>query len=167
MALTVETLIRRPITPEDMDLLETIYASTRELEMAIVPWSNEEKAAFLHMQFEAQHRHYQMFFPSAQYLLLFDGDVPVGRIYLDRRGREMHVMDIAILPPFRNQGLGTALIREVMDNAFADGMSVGLHVENFNPARRLYDRLGFLPVGEDGVYIRMTANAPAGQSSPS
>jgi ribosomal protein S18 acetylase RimI-like enzyme len=162
MSLTVDMLTRRPITPDDIPLLETIYASTRELEMAIVPWSEEEKAAFLHMQFEAQHRHYQTFFPDAQYLLLFDRDVPVGRIYIDRRGREMHVMDIALLPPFRNQGLGTALMREVMESAFASGQPVGLHVENFNPARRLYDRLGFLPVAEDGVYIRMLATAPEG-----
>ena len=161
MALTVDSLTRRPITPDDMALLETIYASTREIEMAIVPWSDQEKAAFLRMQFEAQHRHYHTFFPNAQYLLLFDGDVPVGWIYLDRRGTEMQVMDIAILPPYRNQGLGTALMREVMDKAFAEGLSVGLHVENFNPARRLYDRLGFLPVSEDGVHIRMTATPPS------
>src|SRR3569833_2975733 len=157
MALTVARLTRRSITPEDVPLLERIYATTRAQEMAMVPWTAEQKTAFVHMQIEAQHRHYLTFYPYGRYELLFDGNDPGGRLYVDRRVDEVCVMDITLQPEYRGQGLGTALMREVVDAAFADGLPVGLHVEGFNPARRLYERLGFVDVGEEGIYHKMRA----------
>lgn len=146
---------RRPIRDEDLPFLRRLYASTREEELAVLDWSEEEKASFLAMQFEAQHRHYQQHFPDARFeLLLLDGE-PIGRLYVDRHEEEIRLIDIALLPDQRGKGMGTPLIQELLDEAEAGGRSVRIHVERFNPALRLYERLGFRKVEDVGVYFLM------------
>lgn len=145
----------RPATGEDEDFLRCVYATTREVEMAIVPWDEGQKSAFLDMQFRAQHTFYHAEFPDANYDVIEHDGVGVGRLYVDRRSSDIRILDIAILPDSRNGGVGTFLIREIMAEAAAANKTVSLHVETFNPARRLYDRLGFLPIGDDGLYVLM------------
>ena len=63
------------------------------------------------------------------------------------------VNDIALLPEWRGQGLGHQVLQHLMTEARAQGRSVTIYVEAGNPARRLYDRLGFLPEGQrEGVH---------------
>jgi ribosomal protein S18 acetylase RimI-like enzyme len=95
------------------------------------------------------------------------GDDPVGRLYLDRGGREYRVIDIALLPEQRGQGLGGALLRDLMDDAAASGKGLPIHVEKSNRALRLYRRLGFVTVGDRGVHciMRWTAPAPVNTAS--
>ncbi len=145
----------RPIRPDDEALLFQIYASTREEELAPVPWTAAEKDAFLRMQFNAQHRYYQDQFPDASYRLILLGDLPAGRLYLHRQEDELNIIDIALLPAYRNAGLGTRLLREVFAEADAAGKPVRIHVERFNPALRLYERLGFSRIADTGVYFLM------------
>ncbi len=64
-------------------------------------------------------------------------------------------MDIALLPEHRGRGIGTRLVQDVLDEARASGRSVSLHVEETNPAKRLYERMGFVDVEDRGVYILM------------
>jgi ribosomal protein S18 acetylase RimI-like enzyme len=64
-------------------------------------------------------------------------------------------MDIALAPGFRGRGIGTRLLRSLMDEADASGRKLSIHVEMNNPARSLYDRLGFRPAGEQGIYVLM------------
>jgi ribosomal protein S18 acetylase RimI-like enzyme len=64
----------------------------------------------------------------------------------------LRVIDIALVPECRGQGIGTALIRSLMAEARAGGADVTLYVERFNPAFRLYTRLGFEPVEDGPVY---------------
>jgi ribosomal protein S18 acetylase RimI-like enzyme len=62
-------------------------------------------------------------------------------------------VDIALLPAFRNQGLGGSLITAVQKMASEEGLlTVSIHVECSNPALRLYERLGFRLVETRGVY---------------
>jgi ribosomal protein S18 acetylase RimI-like enzyme len=70
-------------------------------------------------------------------------------------------MDIALLPPFRGQGIGAGLLRPLLAEGADAGRSVSIHVEQSNPAMSLYRRLGFVPVGEHGVYILMRWTAPS------
>jgi ribosomal protein S18 acetylase RimI-like enzyme len=62
-------------------------------------------------------------------------------------------MDIALAPPFRRRGIGTALLDALIAEAQASGRTLSIHVETNNPARRLYERLGFAKAGEHGVYL--------------
>ena len=145
----------RPIRPEDEPFLLRVYASTRAEEMAIVPWTDAEKDAFLRMQFAAQHRHYQQHFAAAAFEVLLRDGVPIGRLYVDRSRDEIHIIDIALLPEHRRAGLGTAILRELLDEAARASKSVRIYVEHANPARRLYERLGFTVIDDTGVYVLM------------
>ena len=149
-------VIRRTSTPDYQDFQRRVYATTREEEMAIVDWSAEQKQSFLDMQFRAQDTYYHTQFPNAQYDILERNGEPIGRLYTDLWPTELRILDIALLPQFRNMGIGTALIKAQMQEAATAGVPLTLHVETFNPARRLYDRLGFTEVQVDGIYILMT-----------
>jgi ribosomal protein S18 acetylase RimI-like enzyme len=78
---------------------------------------------------------------------------PAGRLYLYRQAEDWRIMDIALLPEFRNRGFGTALLDSLIAEADAAGVKVSIHVEVFNPARKLYQRLGFRQAAERGVYL--------------
>ena len=101
----MSTLSLRPIQPGDEPFLYRLYASTRAEEMALVDWSDEQKRAFLRMQFDAQHRFYIERFSSARFdVIELDGS-PIGRLYLDRRDNEIRVIDISLLPEHRGKGI--------------------------------------------------------------
>ena len=90
--------------------------------------------------------------------------MPVGRLYVDRWPREVRIVDISLLPEHRGRGLGGALLAAVFAEADAAGKPVSIHVERFNPALRLYTRLGFAFREDKGVYLllqRPIGGAPA------
>ena len=145
----------RPIQPDDTAFLREVYASTRTEELALVNWSDAEKSAFLQMQFNAQHQHYQQQFPTADFLVVLLDAHPIGRLYLARLPDEFRIIDIALLPPHRRAGLGTRLIQNILSEASVAGKPVRLHVERFNPALRLYQRLGFAVVEAGPIHLLM------------
>lgn len=149
----------RPVTEADLPFLYRVYASTRADELAPLPWSADQKAAFLTMQFRAQHADYQRNYPGAERLVIVRGCEPIGRLYLERGGREYGVIDIALLPEHRGQGLGAAIMRDLQDEAGAAGKPLSIYVEKFNPALRLYRRLGFETIEDKGVYDLMRWSA--------
>jgi ribosomal protein S18 acetylase RimI-like enzyme len=162
---TVPAIALRPVEPQaDHELLVAVYGSTRELELAPVPWTRAEKDAFIRMQFAAQDQHWREMRPGARFdVILLDGE-PAGRIYVDRREDEIRIVDIALLPAQRNRGIGRALICELIEEAHARGVPVTIHVERGNPARRLYERLAFTQISTTSVYdlleCRPTASEP-------
>lgn len=133
----------RPATDGDRPFLLAVYVSTRTDELAVVPWTDEQKDAFLRMQFEAQDSWYRQIYPEAEFLVVLHGGDPVGRLYLARGGAEIRIVDIALLPEYRGNGIGSRLLEDILAAADRDGLPVTLRVEPWNPARRLYDRLGF------------------------
>jgi ribosomal protein S18 acetylase RimI-like enzyme len=151
----------RPVATADLPFLYQVYASTRAEELAAVPWSDEQKAAFLTMQFRAQHADYERNYSSADRHVILHGDEPVGRLYVDRGEREHSVIDIALLPEHRGRGLGAAIMRDLQDEARSGGKLLTIYVEKFNPAMRLYRRLGFRTIEDKGVYdlMRWTAES--------
>jgi GNAT superfamily N-acetyltransferase len=151
----------RPITPEDDSFLADLYASTRAEELAVTGWSDEEKAVFCRRQFDAQSTHYRENYPGASLQVIEREGVPIGRLYVARWEREVRIMDIALLPGHRRSGVGTQLLRELQDEARSAGKSLSIHVERFNPALRLYERLGFQMVEDKGVYLLMEWRAAA------
>jgi ribosomal protein S18 acetylase RimI-like enzyme len=151
---TCEIALRRS-TVADRALLEAVYGSTRDAELALVPWGAAAKRAFIAQQFAAQDEHYRTHYPGATLdVIEVDGE-PAGRLYVHRGQTDIRIMDIALLPQFRGRGIGTRLVRELLEEARASGRSVSIHVERGNPARRLYERLGFHAVREHGIYVLM------------
>lgn len=144
-----------PITPADQEFLFSVYASTREEELRVVDWPPAEKIAFLHQQYDAQHHHYQTHYAAAQFWIVHVEGTPAGRLYLETREVELRIIDISLLPAYRNLGIGSELLNRILTDAHASGCNVSIHVEMNNPALRLYQRLGFVPLEENGVYLLM------------
>ena len=149
----------RPITPKDDAFLAGLYASTRAEELAVTGWSDEEKAVFCRRQFDAQAAHYRENYPGASLQIIEKAGVPLGRLYVAHWEREIRIMDIALLPEHRGSGIGTQLLRELQDEARSAGKTLTIHVERFNPALRLYERLGFRQLEDKGVYLLMSWGA--------
>jgi ribosomal protein S18 acetylase RimI-like enzyme len=82
-------------------------------------------------------------------------DQPAGRLYVDRREKEIRIVDIALLPEFRGRGIGTSILQNLIAEAGTAGQTLTIHVEQHNPAMRLYQRLGFRMIGEVGIYHLM------------
>lgn len=143
----------RACQPADEAFLLQVYGSTRMQELAVLDWTAEQKDVFIGMQFQAQARHYQEHYPGAEFSVIEVNGEPAGRFYLFRQVEDWRIMDIALLPEFRNRGLGTRLLTVLLAEADGAGVKVSIHVEVFNPARRLYERLGFRQVAERGVYL--------------
>lgn len=157
-AMSAPAISLRPASDADRALLLAVYASTREQELALVPWSEQQKAAFVAQQFDAQDRHYRAQYTEGMTydVVLVDGE-PAGRLYVGRWPGELRIVDVALLPAARGAGVGTRLLRALLDEAAADGRSVTIHVEPANPAKRLYERLGFELVSDGEIYQFMRA----------
>lgn len=150
----------RTVAEDDRGFLFRTYASTRAEELAPIPWTDAEKHAFLRQQFEAQDLHYRTHYPAAEWLVVLEDGEPIGRLYVDRSANGLRVMDIALLPERRGRGIGRHLIEELQAEAAGSGLPVTLHVEADNPAQRLYARLGFRFVEDEGVYQRLEWRPP-------
>lgn len=148
-------LALRPEREDDVDFLHRLYASTRTDEMALVDWTAQAKAGFLRAQFEAQHGYYLEHYRESRFDVIEQAGVAIGRLYVARRADDVRIIDIALLPEHRGHGLGGGLLRALLDEAAAAGKSVSIHVEVYNPALRLYERLGFKPRGEDNGVHRL------------
>ncbi len=152
----------RPVTASDTAFLQRVYASTRTEELALTDWSDEQKEAFVRMQFEAQDAYYREHYVGASFEVIEVDGVPAGRLYVHRRTAEIRLMDITLLPEFRGGGAGTALLRGLMAEAETAGKSLTIHVEMYNPALRLYEKLGFVASATDrGPYLFLEWRPPA------
>ena len=159
LELTDPTLNLRPIQPADMDKLLAIYGSTREQEMArVTHWSDLMKKEFIESQFRAQHDYYQKNYTGADYWVIEKAGETIGRLYFHEnfQNQGMRIIDISLLPAFRNKGIGRSILEDLIGKAKAEERPLSIHVETFNPARNLYMRLGFKKISEtNGVYHLM------------
>jgi ribosomal protein S18 acetylase RimI-like enzyme len=135
--------------------MRRLYHSTRAEEMAHFPFDDAQKLAFLDQQFAAQHAHYNQHYPTAERNIIERDGAPIGRLWIDEWRDQIRLVDIALMPDARGAGIGTRLVLEVLDRGRAAKKPVTIHVEGFNPALRLYQRLGFEKVDTNGVYYLM------------
>ena len=140
----------RDVTPDDERFLREVYAGTRAYELAMVPWNEEQREVFLRTQFDAQHSHYHSQYPDAKFQLIVSDGEPVGRLYVLREVGAIRILDITVLPPYRNKGIGGALIRVLVDEAEKNKQVVTVWIEHFNPSQKLFQRFGFSVIGDDG-----------------
>src|SRR4051812_47823733 len=122
-----ESIRYRPITEDDLPFLRALYATTRDQEMAVAPWTDEEKRKFLHEQFEAQRRHYERYYTAGVFLVIEKDGRDIGRLYFDRADNDWCLIDIALIPEVRGGGIGTMLVRELMEQAAEAGKPVTLY----------------------------------------
>lgn len=149
----------RPITDSDKAFLVSVYTDSRREEMATTQWPQEQIDTFLAMQFDLQHTQYMQNYRHATFeIILFKGE-PVGRLYVDRQRDDIRIIDIALLTAYRRRGIGSRIMSDLVQEADAKGVSVSLHVEQYNPAMILYKKLGFQRLELRGVYFFMVRPA--------
>lgn len=148
----------RPVGSDDYDFLVEVYGSTRAEEMALVPWTTEQRQAFVRSQFAAQQEHYAKTYPAASHDIIMSNNRPVGRLYVARLDQEIRIVDITLLPAERNAGVGSYLIRQLVDEANRSGKRARIFVEEFNPSLRLFERFGFSPSEQHGIHVLMQYN---------
>jgi ribosomal protein S18 acetylase RimI-like enzyme len=145
----------RPATPADEPFLRALFASTRTDEFALMNLDDQSKETLIAMQFHAQSQQYAMSYPDARNsIILWDG-VPIGRLAVNRGEREFTLVDISLLPTHRSAGIGTHLLENLLLEATAARKPIKLNVWHSNPARNLYQRLGFSTVNDEGMYCEM------------
>ena len=153
---TVPPVSLRRETDGDLKFLKNLYAASREREMLVLAdWGDEQKREFLDQQFNAQRSHYQKHYPDASFDIIERQGQAIGRLYVAELAQEIRLMDIALIPAARNAGIGRKFCSKIKSRAEQLGKIVSLHVEADNPAKRLYERLGFVDVGEVGFYTLM------------
>jgi ribosomal protein S18 acetylase RimI-like enzyme len=153
----------RSAEPDDEPFLYELYASTRAEELAAWGWNEAQQQAFLNLQFRGQRAHYAEY-PNPDHKIILEDERTIGRLFLSRLQDEIRLVDIALLPAFRGRGIGTALIQGLFEEAARDGKAVRLHVEKFNRAQHLYQRLGFHIIGDAQSHYFMEWKPSTGEN---
>ncbi|WDD98524.1 GNAT family N-acetyltransferase [Thalassomonas actiniarum] len=146
----------RKHTTDDLAFMQALYASTREAELAMTNFTRQEKEAFIQQQFNAQYQHYLHHYNSDKFdIIEFDGQA-IGRLFVDHWDREIRIVDITLTPDYQNKGIGSYLFKQLFEQAKAGNKAVTIHVEHNNPAKNLYQRLGFeLKTQTNEIYLLM------------
>jgi ribosomal protein S18 acetylase RimI-like enzyme len=153
-------LALRCAMPADAPLIAAIYATTRDEELSHVPWTPAQKKAFTDSQSGHQEAHYALHYPHAERLIVEATGHAIGRMYVDTTLSDVRLMEVTLLPTHRGRGIGTRLMRELLRYADALARRASLHVEPFNPAKRMYERAGFVVRETRGLYELMERPVP-------
>ncbi|MBF5004224.1 GNAT family N-acetyltransferase [Diaphorobacter caeni] len=151
----VGELTLRDAVQDDYPFLREVYRGVRAPELAQTAWTQWEKDAFCDSQFALQDRHYRAHYPHARYFVIELHSRSIGRLYLSDAPELMALMEISLLQELRAQGHGTALMQWLTQIADDSARRMRLFVEPENPARRLYERFGFVEHELQGAYLKM------------
>lgn len=137
--------------PLHQPFIEELYRSTREEELIQTNWTEQQKQQFVLMQFMAQKADYERKFPDALQQIIHYKKKAAGRLYTSETENSIHIIDIALLPQYRNKGIGKFLLQQLIAKAKKQRKTISLQVIKTNPAKNLYNRLGFVSIREDGL----------------
>lgn len=145
----------RVIHDADEAFLRRVHASTREWEFRWTLWSEADKADFLARQFDLQDLHYKRTYPKATFRIVVLDGVDIGRLYLDRQDDCLRILEFGLLTEYRGRGIGTDILRSLLNEAHGGKVPARLSVERVSPALRLYLRHGFRLVGWHGHHLAL------------
>jgi ribosomal protein S18 acetylase RimI-like enzyme len=100
-----------------------------------------------------QRRRFDATFEPERVSIVVVRDEPVGMLQVERRSDEVVLVAVEVLPEWQGQGIGTRVVSRVVEEA--GGVPVSLQVLKVNPARALYERLGFVTDGETATHVTM------------
>ena len=148
----------RPVEEKDDSFIEEVYGSTRQDELNLTNWPEQQKKAFIIMQSMAQLAEYKKNYPGAAYEIIIYKKKQAGRFYTWENDNEIRLIDITLLPLFRGKGIGTFLLKELIKKSNSVQKKISLHVDPVNPALQLYWRLGFIHIKNNGRHYYMVRN---------
>jgi ribosomal protein S18 acetylase RimI-like enzyme len=135
----------RPATAGDLPCVRRLYLDTmREVTERVLAWDQTKQAA----SFDAR------FVPAEVWIVLLDG-TDIGWMQVAERDGEFVLKQFFIDPRFQRRGIGTRLLRDLIERAERAGKAITLGVVKGNPARSLYERHGFHITGEDWHKVYM------------
>lgn len=155
MAGPLNSIRLRAVAPADESFLVELYKSSRGDDLRGLGWNEERISEFLEMQYQAQQRFFESEYMQADDQIIFRGDAALGRLLVDRREHEIRCVDVALLPEYRNQGIGTFLLRQLQDEANRGRKPLRVQIIRFNRAVSLLERLGFVRTSETGTHFQM------------
>jgi len=139
----------------DFPFLKKLYRTTREFELSHTNWDENQKESFSDSQFDAQYSHYSSSYDNIEFKIILHNDKPIGRLYLWETEHQIRIVDIALMPESTGKGIGTKILNSLIQQSEQSGKKLNIHVEYFNPALRLYKRLGFEKTDDTGMYFFM------------
>ena len=145
----------RQATADDAELLMSLFASSRGFDLDALGWDRASQQQFFAQQLDAQRRSYEIRYPTSTDAIVMSDGVAIGRILVDRSGDAIVLVDVCLVPVARGRGIGTQLLADLQTEAERLGRKVNLQVATGNPAQRVYERLGFTVVGENGMHHAM------------
>ncbi len=158
--------ILRQVKPDDGPFLYELYADTRRDELESWGWDAEQRKQFIDLQFNAQRQSYQLQYPQAVHQIIIEQNStgkeeakPLGRLLTQRTDQEIRLIDISLLSQHRNEGIGSKLIKDLLREAKDLDVPLRLSVSTMNPARHLYERLGFVVTVDHGIHLEMESNS--------
>ena len=154
MAASLNSIRLRAATPKDEAFLLKLYESSRGDDLRGLGWEEERISEFLEMQYEAQRRFFDSEYKGANDQIILREDM-LGRLMVDRREHEIRCVDLALLPEYRNAGIGTLLLRQLQEEANRGRKPLRVQIIRFNRAVNLLERLGFARTSETGTHFQM------------
>jgi ribosomal protein S18 acetylase RimI-like enzyme len=151
----ISNYVLRSAEPSDYEFLAILYATTRSDELDRAGFPVDQRAAFCRMQFEAQQHHYRQYFARAHDQIVLLNDHVVGRVLVARAPDEIFLVDIALLPDYRNLGIGSQLVANLIAESKAQACPLRLYAEKNSRAQALYLRFGFVVTGDEGMHELM------------
>jgi ribosomal protein S18 acetylase RimI-like enzyme len=152
----------KTISPSDQSFIEKLYRSTREKELSITNWPEDQKQRFCIMQSIAQEADYKKNYKDASYQLILYKNKAAGRLYLWETDKEIHIIDISLLPEFQGKGIGRQILTDIIQSAKEKNKIVALRVVPDNPAKKLYEKLGFNTISKEATRDYMECNPGSG-----
>jgi ribosomal protein S18 acetylase RimI-like enzyme len=149
-----QPILLRAATSDDQEFLVEIFASTRD-DLRLANLDKSQEQLLIEMQFRARENQYRLAYPNATTSIILEGDKEIGSMIVNRGEHDIHLVDIALLPDWRDRGIGTYVLRTLLDEASAKAQSVCLQVAVTNRAKDFYERLGFSKIKDGGAYISM------------
>ena len=161
MPFDPKTISLRPAAAGDEEFLFTLYASSRDDDLRELEWDEDRISEFLRMQYEAHQRFLKSEYQFADDQIVLMNGEGIGRVLVERRDHEICGVDIALLPEFRNQGIGSWLFAQLQSEATRTRKPLRIQVIRFSPAIKLLERLGFVRTSETGTHYQMEWQAEA------
>jgi GNAT superfamily N-acetyltransferase len=148
-------LQNRPVPIEMRPALDHDFEYCRRLYFAEMRWIIEE----LHLDRTAQEASFRQQWNSTQVRIIVLDGADVGWIQIIREDHDLFVAQILVDGPFQRRGIGTEVMKRLIGEASGLNLAVRLNVVRINPARRLYERMGFRVTHKDDRKLYMKRDA--------
>ncbi len=160
----MQDILLKKRTENDSEFFMRLFAEIKSSELRLDTWPEPIRTQMIRMQFNAYERCMNTEFPNnIDYLILYQSE-KAGRLQLNNDEMGIRIINISLVPAYRNKGIGAKIISDLMLEANQKNKQVLLDVDKINRALNLYSRLGFKIVQENEIRYSMAYTPERGTS---